>query len=256
MPKHLPSAVNLILENGDITLFISFFDSTHITHELYIDQYFTKSDNELSSVYKNFTIGTISPPPDEFPCLGQFLFSSLKDKGLIFRCLDGLSENFYYIIYSEFKDEMHFLLILYPFSLLNPDPSVIQSLFILKPEEIQYQYEYSSWIMKYTDSLSQYIDLSSSQKAQKLILSQELKEKQSGANKVQNKSHKSFGLCLFCYERSRNIVFLPCGHMAACLQCSVRKLKVEITQEPQSIETCPKCPLCKQSIQSSIEVLH
>ena len=45
--------------------------------------------------------------------------------------------------------------------------------------------------------------------------------------------------CLICYERERDAVFYPCGHMCACLECG-RKLE--------------DCPYCHRSISESIQL--
>ncbi len=43
--------------------------------------------------------------------------------------------------------------------------------------------------------------------------------------------------CLICYDRCKNIIFLPCAHLTCCVQCSV---------------SMTNCPLCRKHIEATI----
>ncbi|KAJ3673652.1 hypothetical protein LUZ60_005644 [Juncus effusus] len=51
-------------------------------------------------------------------------------------------------------------------------------------------------------------------------------------------------LCVICLTRRRRSAFIPCGHLVCCPPCG---LAVER-------ESSPKCPVCRQSIRSSIRI--
>lgn len=51
-------------------------------------------------------------------------------------------------------------------------------------------------------------------------------------------------LCVICLTRRRRSAFVPCGHLVCCQRCA---LSVER-------EISPKCPLCRQTIRSSVRI--
>ncbi|XP_020105061.1 E3 ubiquitin-protein ligase SPL2-like [Ananas comosus] len=51
-------------------------------------------------------------------------------------------------------------------------------------------------------------------------------------------------LCVICLMRRRRSAFIPCGHLVCCPSCA-------LTVERDSF---PKCPVCRQSIRSSIRI--
>ncbi|XP_073274478.1 E3 ubiquitin-protein ligase SPL2-like [Primulina huaijiensis] len=51
-------------------------------------------------------------------------------------------------------------------------------------------------------------------------------------------------LCVICLTRRRRSAFIPCGHLVCCPRCA---LSVER-------EVSPKCPVCRQSIRSSVRI--
>ncbi|KAI3455622.1 hypothetical protein Pfo_012285 [Paulownia fortunei] len=51
-------------------------------------------------------------------------------------------------------------------------------------------------------------------------------------------------LCVICLMRRRRSAFIPCGHLVCCQRCA---LSVER-------EVSPKCPVCRQSIRSSVRI--
>ncbi|XP_052176322.1 E3 ubiquitin-protein ligase SPL2 [Diospyros lotus] len=51
-------------------------------------------------------------------------------------------------------------------------------------------------------------------------------------------------LCVICLTRRRRSAFIPCGHLVCCQRCA---LSVER-------EVAPKCPVCRQSIRSSVRI--
>ena len=52
-------------------------------------------------------------------------------------------------------------------------------------------------------------------------------------------SELSLDECMVCSDQTRDILFLPCGHVTVCGQCSVR---------------VKKCLLCKEYIDERVKV--
>ena len=55
--------------------------------------------------------------------------------------------------------------------------------------------------------------------------------------KEENERLKNERLCVICLTKDKNVLFLPCAHLAACLECSL------------SLKTCP---ICRSKIQASV----
>ncbi|KAK1360295.1 RING-type E3 ubiquitin transferase [Heracleum sosnowskyi] len=51
-------------------------------------------------------------------------------------------------------------------------------------------------------------------------------------------------LCVICLMRRRRSAFIPCGHLVCCQRCA---LSIER-------EESPKCPVCRQSIRTSVRI--
>ena len=43
--------------------------------------------------------------------------------------------------------------------------------------------------------------------------------------------------CVVCLDRVKNIIFLPCAHLAACVECSV---------------SMQKCPVCRAPVEATV----
>ena len=53
----------------------------------------------------------------------------------------------------------------------------------------------------------------------------------------ENERLKNERLCVICLSKDKNVLFLPCAHLAACLECSL---------------SLQNCPLCRSDIQARI----
>ena len=53
----------------------------------------------------------------------------------------------------------------------------------------------------------------------------------------ENERLKSERLCVICLSKDKNVLFLPCAHLAACLDCSF------------NLQTCP---ICRSKIQATV----
>ena len=81
------------------------------------------------------------------------------------------------------------------------------------------------------------------------ILTYELEKKEGAIYLMENYSKeqvneilKNINVCIICKERERNIVFIPCDHLACC--------------EPCAVEIISKCPICRQNITNKIKVYN
>lgn len=55
--------------------------------------------------------------------------------------------------------------------------------------------------------------------------------------KEENERLKNERLCVVCLDKVKNIIFLPCAHLAACLECSF---------------SLQNCPMCRTKIQATV----
>jgi hypothetical protein len=53
----------------------------------------------------------------------------------------------------------------------------------------------------------------------------------------ENERLKSERLCVICLSKDKNVLFLPCAHLAACLDCSFN---------------LQNCPICRSKIQATV----
>ena len=53
----------------------------------------------------------------------------------------------------------------------------------------------------------------------------------------ENERLKSERLCVICLNKDKNVLFLPCAHLAACLDCSFN---------------LQNCPICRSKIQATV----
>ena len=66
---------------------------------------------------------------------------------------------------------------------------------------------------------------------------QEMKDESAMQLQEENERLKNERLCVICLSKDKNVLFLPCAHLAACLECSL------------SLKTCP---ICRAKIQASV----
>ena len=74
------------------------------------------------------------------------------------------------------------------------------------------------------------------------------------ANKEDKNLYSIYGDCLLCCDKSKSIVFLPCGHVLACLHCTVNNLKIELNKKFNRKRFPNICPLCKGVISEAREL--
>ncbi|CAG9317679.1 unnamed protein product [Blepharisma stoltei] len=60
--------------------------------------------------------------------------------------------------------------------------------------------------------------------------------------------------CLICRNSAKNIVFLPCGHILACKECVVDRMKLTLNKVINSRMKSEPCPLCKGRVREAREV--
>ena len=53
--------------------------------------------------------------------------------------------------------------------------------------------------------------------------------------------------CVYCHENQKNVVYMPCRHLAVCKDCD-REL-----QESADVNLSTSCLMCRQAINERIE---
>lgn len=56
--------------------------------------------------------------------------------------------------------------------------------------------------------------------------------------------HIDENLCIICYDRKKNVIYLPCRHQKYCEECS--------SQIAARVEGKFDCPFCKQTVEDTI----
>ncbi|CAG9310854.1 unnamed protein product [Blepharisma stoltei] len=60
--------------------------------------------------------------------------------------------------------------------------------------------------------------------------------------------------CLLCRNSMKNVVFLPCGHIVACKDCTIIQMKLQLNTPIGRRAQGVVCPLCKTKIREAREV--
>ncbi|XP_011863142.1 PREDICTED: mitochondrial ubiquitin ligase activator of NFKB 1-like isoform X1 [Vollenhovia emeryi] len=58
-----------------------------------------------------------------------------------------------------------------------------------------------------------------------------------------SKEESSLNICTVCYSNERTHVFLPCSHLACCIECIIR------------LET-NRCPICNETYENYVRVIR
>jgi hypothetical protein len=61
-------------------------------------------------------------------------------------------------------------------------------------------------------------------------------------------------ICVVCYSQQKNVVFLPCGHIAVCKECAVESMGLELCKIFYKKNKAKKCIVCKGTIKEAREV--
>jgi hypothetical protein len=126
-----------------------------------------------------------------------------------------------------------------------------------KAHDIEQHFLFNTWVDSYNQSLSEYLKSSEIQKEKLLNLSKELKElKEQEKVSKQVKKNNLYGECLLCCDNPRTIVFVPCGHIVACVHCTVKCMKIELNRKINRKRTPKLCPLCNGAILKAMEVVN
>jgi Zinc finger, C3HC4 type (RING finger) len=61
-------------------------------------------------------------------------------------------------------------------------------------------------------------------------------------------------VCTLCCESLKNVVFLPCGHIAVCKNCAVEELEIELFKIFYKRANSKVCIVCKKMIKEAREI--
>lgn len=89
------------------------------------------------------------------------------------------------------------------------------------------------------------------EKAQK---ERKIKKKMERIQKIREKADFPMLECLFYYTNQKSILFLPCGHLVACKECTTKHFDIELGKVLNQRRSPRYCPLCKQLIKEGKEV--
>jgi len=101
--------------------------------------------------------------------------------------------------------------------------------------------EYAASLRKLTESNQKYFQELEAQRRQV--------ETAKASVCAQERQHEDRELCMFCMDRTKNTVFVPCGHVTYCTECIEHQLHLRINSKVPENHQNKECPLCKEEIQ-------
>lgn len=231
---------------------------------LYIDKYLSASDSEFPKNYSEHVVGYFCFENFNLNPKSLYVFSLLYSNKIICKCIDETCENFYYILYDKLFNDVMCIIVKYSFADIfqcRKDMELhMRNLVYPKSQDIQFNVSYINWIENYKISISEWISCAITQNISIQKLNAEIQALK--GDKAWDKCSKdventcySFGECLLCCDRAKSIVFLPCGHVVACLQCTVKNLKIELNRKVKEKGYVKICPLCKGAIEEAREII-
>ena len=224
---------------------------------LYFDKYFSIDSGELPITYHEHITGFLYEDDGSSNFLKCHFYETLSSLKTIYRAFVENPEHVIYILCDDMNPVTRFLIISYSFSELFNMNIFLTSLSAFKGEEIMQQYVFNSWIENYEKSLSEWLNYSEYQRVKITGMIQELKGFKEAETLTKNKQRNfGFGECLLCCDNYKSIVFIPCGHIVACYNCTVRCMKIELNRKINKKRTQKLCPLCKGAIYKAMEVTN
>lgn len=85
-------------------------------------------------------------------------------------------------------------------------------------------------------------------------LTQELKNKRKTQQEVEKPENVQPEICIMCYRSPKNVVFLPCGHIAICKDCAIGSMEIELCKIFYKKSNSKLCLVCKESIKEAREI--
>lgn len=118
---------------------------------------------------------------------------------------------------------------------------VCKQLLDLKNYFLIYRQHFSNWSMSLFNKEMMYDELYKKLKAKK-------KKERSKKTDIQPQ------VCVICCRAAKNVVFLPCGHIAVCKECAVEDLELELFKIFYKKANTVNCLVCRKPVKEAREV--
>jgi len=219
---------------------------------IYLDSVILTSS--LPSTYQWRTISSLIFISSE----GSKLVESAFQDNQVLKSFDDSGETVFFIYFSHEPSLQTFVLAKYSLFELCPDlPSYmteIQRLALNRIKDIKFKVALKDCINSYKSYFDQWVDTVNTQQKEIQKLSEDLsehKEKQETSNET---TQEQVSFCVICQKERRNVVFVPCGHVAVCTFCLDMRMKLRPNDASPQKKTQQKCVICKRSIKVAHEV--
>lgn len=247
--------IKLIFQSGSFHVTSLQLPGQNPISTLYFDKYFYLDDGELPIPYHDHIIGFLYEDESTSNFLKCHFYNTLSSLKTIYRAFEENPGHVIYILCDDMNPVTRFLIISYNFSELFNMNIFLTSFSAFKAEEIMQQYVFNNWVENYEKCLSEWLNYSEFQRAKISEMTQELKAVKEAENLAKNKQKRSeFGECLLCCDNPKSIVYIPCGHIVACYNCTVKCMKIELNRKINKKRTQKLCPLCNGPIFKAMEV--
>lgn len=174
------------------------------------------------------------------------------------KCFDDTGESVYFIYFSNEPSLQTFVLAKYELFELCPELnsylSELHTLSLNRVKDIKFKSSIKDSLASYKSYFDQWVDTVNSQQKEIQKLSDELaqhKEKQENFNEP---APELISECVICLKEKRNVVFVPCGHVAVCTYCLNTSMKLTLNDINPQKKSQHKCVTCKRSIKVAHEV--
>ena len=255
----------LTLVSETLSVSLSSLHSSEVPSKstLYIDSFISLYSQEFPSAIGESLSGYLYPSesPDNLVAI-EFL-KCLSSSPVACRAMDETCQFVYFILCGSHLDIGNYLILrlgidqLYWYNVSLSE--YLKSLTLIQIENAKHKQRIAAWTETYTNYTQDWIKYSIEQQNQMKKIKDEINTmraiKNGGERDAEEKrTNFGFGECLLCYDRFKNIVFLPCGHIVACLYCTVKNLRIELNRKIKKKRLAYTCPLCKGIIKEAREV--
>jgi hypothetical protein len=108
--------------------------------------------------------------------------------------------------------------------------------------------EYSTSISRMTDSHIKFsVDLEAAKRSAELARAQSAETVRTTAAQERHLDDRE--LCMFCMEKAKNTMYVPCGHLMYCSDCLEQHLNLKINARIPENDPNKQCHICKEAIQ-------
>ena len=255
----------LTLVSESLTVTLSSIQSSEIPaiNTLYIDSYISLYSQEFPSAIIECISGYLHPSEGSSKAGSIDFLRCLSANPVACRAMDETCQFIYFVLCGSHLKAPNYLLLrlrvneLYWYNVSLSD--CLKSLTLSRIQRDKEKLSLSAWAESYRNYTQDWIKYSMEQQNQIKKIRDEINTIKSKSNRgekeiEENTLNYGFGECLLCYDRFKNIVFLPCGHIAACLYCTVKNLKIKLNKKIKKKRLANMCPLCKGVIQEAREV--